>query len=137
MRLAPIPLLYHHDPFHAMNEAVNSSKTTHASLLCLDSCRVYTALIVGALQGATKEELLNSDELYVPAGLPNEYWTMNSTTPLEPAVIAVMAGSYKRRNPPEIKASGFVIETMEAALWAFFHTKFVRRRRSDSSEFRR
>ena len=122
MRLAPIPLLYHHDPFHAMNEAANSSKTTHASPLCLDSCRVYAALIVGALQGATKEELLNSDALYVPAGLPNDYWTMDSTAPLEPAVIPVMAGSYKRRNPPEIKASGFVIETMEAALWAFFHT---------------
>jgi hypothetical protein len=33
-----------------------------------------------------------------------------------------MTGSYKHRNPPQIKASGFVIETMEAALWAFYHT---------------
>jgi ADP-ribosylglycohydrolase len=122
MRLAPIPLLYHRDPHNAMNEAANSSKTTHASQLCLDSCRVYTALIIGALQGATKEQLLNSDELYVPAGLPSDYWTMKTTSPLEPSVVAVMAGSYKHRNPPEIKASGFVIETMEAALWAFYHT---------------
>ena len=122
MRLAPVPLLYYHDPLRTMNEAENSSKTTHASSLCLDSCKVYTALIIGALQGATKEELLNSDELYVPAGLPNDYWTRSTTSPLEPAVIAVMAGSYKHRHPPEIKASGFVIETMEAALWAFFHT---------------
>jgi ADP-ribosylglycohydrolase len=122
MRLAPVPLLYHHDPLNAMNEAINSSKTTHASLLCLDSCRVYTALIIGALQGATKEELLNSDELYVPAGLPNDYWTPKITSPLEPSVVAVMTGSYKHRNPPQIKASGFVIETMEAALWAFYHT---------------
>ena len=122
MRLAPVPLLYHSDPLQAMNEATNSSKTTHASPLCLDSCRVYTALIIGALQEATKEELLNSDKLYVPMGLPNDYWTINTNSPLDPAVIAVMSGSYKQRNPPEIKASGFVIETMEAALWAFFHT---------------
>jgi ADP-ribosyl-[dinitrogen reductase] hydrolase len=122
MRLAPVPLLYHQDPLNAMNEAVNSSKTTHGSPLCLDSCRVYTALIIGALQGATKEELLNSDELYVTAGLPNDYWTAETALPLEPSVVAVMTGSYKHRNPPEIKASGFVIETMEAALWAFYHT---------------
>ncbi|CAF3849530.1 unnamed protein product [Rotaria sp. Silwood1] len=122
MRLASVPLLYHRDPLIAMNEAVNSSKTTHSSLLCLDSCRVFTALIIGALQGVTKEELLNSNELYVPAGLPDDYWTTKATSPLEPLVVEVMSGSYKHRNPPHIKASGFVIETMEAALWAFYHT---------------
>ncbi|CAF3970212.1 unnamed protein product [Rotaria sordida] len=122
MRLAPVPLLYHRDPVNAMNEAVNSSKTTHGSLLCLDSCRVYTALIIGSLQGATKEELLNSDELYVPAGLSNDYWTTKTTSPLEPSVVEVMTGSYKHCNPPQIKASGFVIKTMKAALWAFYHT---------------
>ncbi|CAF1309921.1 unnamed protein product [Rotaria sordida] len=97
MRLAPIPLLYHQDPLNAMIEAVNSSKTTHASLLCLDCCRV-------------------------PDGLPNDYWTTKGISPLEPSVLAVMTGSYKHCNPPQIKASGFVIETMEAALWAFYHT---------------
>ncbi|CAF1077767.1 unnamed protein product [Rotaria sordida] len=97
MRLAPIPLLYHQDPLNAMIEAVNSSKITHASLLCLDCCRV-------------------------PDGLPNDYWTTKGISPLEPSVLAVMTGSYKHCNPPQIKASGFVIETMEAALWAFYHT---------------
>ena len=122
MRLAPVPLLYHRDPHRAINEAVNSSKTTHGSELCLGSCKVYTALIIGALQGATKEELLNTDRLYVPVGLSSDYWTAETTSPLEPSVATVMAGSYKHRNPPQIKASGFVIETMEAALWAFYHT---------------
>lgn len=122
MRLAPVPLLYHRDPRNAINEAINSSKTTHASQLCLDSCRVYTALIVGALQGATKEELLNSDQLYVPVGLPSDYWTTETTPPLESSVVEVMAGSYKNRNPLHIRASGFVIDTMEAALWAFYCT---------------
>lgn len=122
MRLAPVPLLYHRDPHHAINEAVNSSKTTHGSQLCLDSCKVFTALIIGALQEATKEELLNDNRLFVPIGLPSDYWTTDTASPLEPSVVTVMAGSYKHRNPPEIKASGFVIETMEAALWAFYHT---------------
>lgn len=122
MRLAPVPLLYHRDLHTAMNETVNSSKTTHGSQLCIDSCRIYTTLIIGALQGATKEELLSSEKLYVPAGLPTDYWTAETTVPLDPAVTAVMSGSYKNQNPPEIKASGFVIKTLEAALWAFYHT---------------
>ena len=123
MRLAPVPLLYHRDPQNAIEKAILSSKTTHASRQCLDSCRVYTILMIGALQGATKEKLLNTDELFVPAGLPSEYWTMEPTAVLAPSVKAVMAGSYKHHNPPEIKASGFVVETLEAALWAFYHTE--------------
>jgi ADP-ribosyl-[dinitrogen reductase] hydrolase len=79
-------------------------------------------LIIGASQGCAKEKLLNSDQLYVPADLPNGYWTTETATPLDPCVAAVSAGSYKHRDPPQIKASGFVIETMEAALWAFYHT---------------
>ncbi|CAM4843354.1 unnamed protein product [Rotaria magnacalcarata] len=107
MRLAPVPLLYHPAPLNAMHEAINSFKTTHASQQCLDSCR----------------ELLNSDQLYVPAGLSHDYWTTTTTISLlEPPVLAVMTGSYKHHNPHEIRASGFVIETMEAALWAFYHT---------------
>ena len=42
MRLAPVPLLYHHDPLRAMNEAANSSKTTHALFRQLQSiCGYY------------------------------------------------------------------------------------------------
>ncbi|XP_065195096.1 uncharacterized protein LOC135826407 [Sycon ciliatum] len=33
-----------------------------------------------------------------------------------------MDGSYKHSNPPEIKGTGYVVKTLEAALWAFYHT---------------
>jgi len=122
MRLAPVPLLYHRNPQYALDEAVNSSKTTHGSQLCLDSCRIYAALIIGALQGASKEKLLKSEKMFVPEGLPSDYWTNETASPIDPSVMTVMTGSYKHRNPPEIKASGFVVDAMEAALWAFYHT---------------
>ena len=76
-------------------------------------------MIIDALQGFSRDELLNSEKLFIPNGLPNDYWRTN---PIDPAVLEVMNGSYKYRQPPEIKASGFVIETLEAALWAFYHT---------------
>jgi hypothetical protein len=39
--------------------------------------------------------------------------------PLDPAIAEVAAGSFRRRQPPEIKGSGWVVKSLEAALWAF------------------
>ena len=47
------------------------------------------------------------------------YW---ENSPLNPEVIDVINGSYKNLNPPEIKGSGYVLKTFEAALWAFYNS---------------
>ena len=39
--------------------------------------------------------------------------------PLAPKIAAVSAGSYTQRNPAEIRGSGYAVESLEAALWAF------------------
>jgi ADP-ribosyl-[dinitrogen reductase] hydrolase len=36
-----------------------------------------------------------------------------------PAIEEVVLGSYQRKEPPEIKGSGYVVRSLEAALWAF------------------
>lgn len=36
--------------------------------------------------------------------------------------MTVINGSYKHLNPPEIKGSGYVLKTFEAALWAFYNS---------------
>lgn len=33
-------------------------------------------------------------------------------------------GSYKQRNPPQIRGGGYVVDSLEAALWAFYHSIF-------------
>ena len=38
------------------------------------------------------------------------------------AVDEVACGSFKTKEPPEIVATGYVIHSMEAALWAFYHS---------------
>ena len=40
----------------------------------------------------------------------------------EPEVDVIAAGSYKTLEPPEIRASGYVVKSLEAVLWAFYHT---------------
>jgi len=75
-------------------------------------------LIVGALQGAGKEELLG--ERYAPL---EGYWEDN---PLSPEIDEVAAGSFKRRHPPEIRGRGYVVKSLEAALWAFHNSSSFR-----------
>lgn len=118
MRLAPVPLFYARNPREAVEKAGESSRTTHGAKEAVDACRYLAALIVGAVNGAAKEELLSDHYEPVP-GLWRE-------DPLAPKVAAVAAGSFKRRNPPEIRGTGYVVDCLEAALWAFYHSSFFR-----------
>ena len=58
MRLAPIPLFFSHDPETALARAADSSQTTHGAVEAVDACRYYAGLIVGAVQGIGKDDLL-------------------------------------------------------------------------------
>ena len=61
MRLAPVPLAYRANPEHAIHYAGESSQTTHGAPAAVDACRYFAALILGALNGRSKEELLSPD----------------------------------------------------------------------------
>jgi ADP-ribosylglycohydrolase len=118
MRLAPVPLLFARDPAAAIRQAGESSRTTHAMPAAVDACRYLGALLVGAVQGATKEELLAARYSPAPGG-----W---AAAPLTPTIEAIAAGSFKTRNPPEVRGSGYVVHSLEAALWAFYHSTTFR-----------
>lgn len=114
MRLAPVPLFYARDPRAALDRAGDSSRTTHAAPEAVDACRWFAGLVVGALSGVVRAELLGERWSPVPG-----YFDAH---PLSPAVDEVACGSFQRRRPPEIQGSGYVVRSLEAALWAFHHT---------------
>src|SRR5205823_3012170 len=111
MRLAPVPLRYAFRPREAVARAADSSRTTHGAAECVDACRYLAGLIVGAIHGVSKEQLLSPNYSPVP-GLWDE-------APLAPKIAQVASGSFLRRDPPEIRGSGYVVASLEAALWAF------------------
>jgi ADP-ribosylglycohydrolase len=41
--------------------------------------------------------------------------------PLVHEIDEIASGSFKRRMPPEIRGTGYVVRSLEAALWAFYH----------------
>lgn len=95
----------------AAARAADSSRTTHAADEAVDACRWFAALLVGALNGVSKQQLLAPD--FAPEVV-------------SPAIAAIRAGSYKTKTRAQIKSSGYVVHTLEAALWAFHATDTFR-----------
>jgi len=112
MRLAPVPMFFAADPVRAISAAAESSRTTHAAPNAIHACRYLTGLVVGALQGVPKVELLAPN--YAPPGVR---W---QNEPLSPEIAEVAAGSFLTREPPQIQGSGYVVRSLEAALWALY-----------------
>ncbi|MEI7898682.1 MAG: ADP-ribosylglycohydrolase family protein [bacterium] len=111
MRLAPVPLFFAAEPEKAVRLSAESSRTTHGAAACVDACRYYGGLIVGAVSGASKEQLLAPR--YAPAA---HLWEQS---PLCAEIDEVASGSFLRKEPPAIVGSGHVVKALEAALWAF------------------
>jgi ADP-ribosyl-[dinitrogen reductase] hydrolase len=117
MRLAPIPLFFVSNPKQAIHYACESSRTTHGAKAAVDACRYFAGLIVGALRGKPKSELLRP--YFFPTDEPN-FWDENG---LDPEIAAIAAGSFEKKDPPDIRGTGYVAESLEAALWAFDRSK--------------
>ena len=114
MRIAPIPLFFASNFTEAIEKAGESSKTTHGNIQSIDACRYYTGLILGAINGESKQKILSS--CYSPI---KEIWTY---FPLCEPVKAVAEGTFKNKSREQIQSTGYVIHSMEAALWAFYNT---------------
>jgi ADP-ribosyl-[dinitrogen reductase] hydrolase len=115
MRLAPVPLFYAFDAELALDQSAESAKTTHHSDISLDCSRFFSGLIVGALNGVKKEELLS--ENYSPV---LDYWKKHE---MVEELKDIAEGLYKKKQSSEIINGGYVIPALEAALWAFYHSE--------------
>ena len=104
MRLAGVPIRWWRDPALAADRAGASSRTTHAADRPVDACRVLGAMIAALIAGR------DADLVFDPS-----FWQFGS---LHPEVEAVARGSWRAKQPPEIRGSGYCVAAIEAALWA-------------------
>lgn len=114
MRLAPVVMFYASVPRKAIDFAAASSRTTHRAREAVDACRYMASLMVGLLNGRAREDVLSADYEAVP-GL----W---DAEPLTRTVAKIRRGSFKERMPPQVRGSGHVIASLEAALWALWRS---------------
>jgi ADP-ribosyl-[dinitrogen reductase] hydrolase len=109
MRIAPVAIYAAGHEYHTnwncttiYNLGVDSSAVTHASEMCKSAAGWMALMLVDLISGTSREEALR----YRPE-LENA---------LHPAIKAVAKGSYKEN---VVRGSGFVVQSLEAALWAF------------------
>ncbi|KAF7169105.1 hypothetical protein CNMCM5623_001913 [Aspergillus felis] len=112
MRVAPIGLVYFRDMDRALSNAALSSNATHPYPTCVECCQIYTRLIVRAMNGASKEDLARefASTAFVDVKLNQRLGRYSSLA------------DWENTDGDEIKSSGYVLSTLEAALWAFFTT---------------
>jgi ADP-ribosyl-[dinitrogen reductase] hydrolase len=121
MRLAPIPTFFYHNPPLAIQHAALQSRITHGSSLAVESCQLACAQIIGfitqpedASPRDKKQRVLSSR--FVPSGLTNLTFTTEKVNEL-------WEGTWKEKTTEQIKTTGFVIASHEAALWALWNTE--------------
>lgn len=108
MRLAPIPMFYFPDRDRILHFAGESARTTHGASECIDASRLFGDILCRALAGAQKTEILFSNDLEIIAS---------------PSIQSIARGSYQRKSVDDIRGTGYVVESLEAALWCFWTTE--------------
>lgn len=109
MRLAPVPIkfayLYPDNIKELCRYARESSITTHGSPQCISACE-YMALVLAALINGEKKDVVLSPDWDKLKFLEN----------IDPSIEKVIKGSFRTN---KVKGSGWVVGSLEAALWAF------------------
>jgi ADP-ribosyl-[dinitrogen reductase] hydrolase len=105
MRLAPVPLYFHPDRERAIQFAGESSRTTHGTPECIDACRLMASVLCNALDGKSKAAVLQT-----------------GMTGLSDKIQAIADGAYADKSEERIRGTGYVVESLEAALWCFLKT---------------
>ena len=107
MRLAPVPIYYLDAPELAIQMSEAQSKTTHRAPECLTACRLLAEALIRALQGMEKAEVLAP---------------FQQALPMSDALKFIAEGQYKNKSETQIRGSGYVVESLEAAFWCFWQT---------------
>ncbi len=106
MRLAPVPIAYKDDLESALHFAGESSRTTHGAAECIDSSKAFSSMILKAFSGETKNNII----------------TQSNYEPYTDKVIDIISGNFIDKTYEEMTGSGYVIESLESALWCFYHS---------------
>lgn len=108
MRLAPVPIRYLDTPELALDMCVAQSRTTHQAPECLMACRLLGEMLILALQGKSKVDVLAPSQ---------------QTLCLSPGLQSIADGQYKTKSREQIRGTGYVVQSLEAAIWSFWKTE--------------
>lgn len=107
MRLAPLVLWDISNASGAIDTALNGVMTTHASSICIDTARLMAIVLVRFMYGHTKQDVLGT--------------SLGKSQVKETKEL--FEGKFRDKKREEIETGGYAIHSLEAALWALWHTE--------------
>ena len=102
MRLAPLILRYAYDVDTGLQLARTQSYTTHASELAADACACLLKMVHALLHGHSLDDALSLSD--------NPNW--------HEEIRAIVRGDWRSKSRDDILSSGYVVATLEAAVWS-------------------
>lgn len=105
MRLAPVAIRYRDDRPALRDAAARQSKTTHAAAEAVDACVLYAEMLADAITGRPRSEVLRAR---------GGDWVRGVAT--------VNAGAWRGKARAAVNGSGYVLHSLDAALWSVGRT---------------
>lgn len=106
MRLAPIAIYFWRDDQQAKSAARLQSETTHRAAECLDACEYFASLLTESINGCSSKHVFRARQLN-----------------LSPSIARIAEGAFKHKDRDAISSKGYVVSTLEAALWAVYNSE--------------
>ena len=103
MRLAPVALFALRDTDASLRIAREQSRTTHAAVDAVEACAFFVTLL--------REAILGQPSIWKPRSWPSS-----------PKINDIAMGAWRSKTRAQIRSSGYVIDTLEAALWCVGQT---------------
>ena len=110
MRLAPVALRFWNDRPALDRTAAEQSRTTHAAVEAVDACRAFAEMLADAIAGRPRDRVLRPERHFEGA----------------PRIAHILAGSWCGKPRGAIESSGYVVHTLEAAIWSVARTHSFR-----------
>ncbi|WP_242653526.1 ADP-ribosylglycohydrolase family protein [Sphingomonas jatrophae] len=105
MRLAPVAVRHFRDRAMLRGVAAEQSRTTHAAPQAVDACIAYADILADAIEGQPRSEVMRRRDVT-----------------LDPVIAGIVRGSWRGKARDEIKSSGYVAHSLEAAFWCVGRT---------------
>ena len=105
MRLAPVALRFWTDRAQLDRAAAQQSRTTHGAQEAVDACRGFADMLADAISGKARPDVL------APRAFDGA-----------PGISGILGGSWRQRARDGIRSSGYVVHTLEAAIWSVART---------------
>ena len=107
MRLAPIAMFYYPELDAVARFAADSARTTHGAVECIEASRLFGRMLCRSLMGLAKSDVLLGDSNYPVTSI---------------GLAEIARGAYASMPASSVVGSGYVVRSLEAALWSFNRT---------------